>query len=259
MKNLGTISGSRWGVVFLFLVVLLINYLSQALPFNGQTNADVSVKYDTLFTPAGYAFSIWGFIYLALGIYVYYQAFRASENQQIYDRVAPVLMVNFLANSAWLPAFQYELIGLSMILMLILLLSLIYIQKLLIKDNTLSLRKKAWIRIPFSLYLGWISVATIVNIAVFAEYVGWNAWGISETTWAVIMAVVGASLAFMMLRTAYDLVYVLVFVWAYIAIAVKQSENEILWWVTLGLAAVLLIINIIALLQQYKRNSVINV
>lgn len=259
MKNFSAISGSRWGVVFLFLVVLLMNYLSQAVPFNGQTNADVSAKYDTFFTPAGYAFSIWGFIYLALGIYTYYQAFQASENQQIYDRIAPVLMVNFLANSAWLPAFQYELLGLSVILMLILLLTLIYIQKLLIKDHTLSLRKKAWIRIPFSLYLGWISVAAIVNIAVFAEYAGWNAWGISETTWAVIMAIAGALLAFMMLRTTYDLVYVLVFVWAFIAIAVKQSESELLWWVTLGLAAVLLIADFVALLQQYKRNRVVNV
>ena len=137
MKSLSSVGGRRWGVVALFLVTVFINYASTAFLFGDSDTGDVSDKYSTLFTPAGYAFSIWGLIYLALGAYAAYQAFWAREDQRIYDQLAPLLMVNLLANSLWLPTFQYEQIALSVVFMLIILGTLIQLQIMLTNDTTL--------------------------------------------------------------------------------------------------------------------------
>ncbi len=96
MNALNRINGRRWGVVALYLTTIFVNYASTAFLFGDSDTGDVSDKYSTLFTPAGYAFSIWGLIYLALGAYVVYQAFWARQDEPLYDRLAPWLMVNLL-------------------------------------------------------------------------------------------------------------------------------------------------------------------
>ena len=131
MNAFNHINGRRWGVVALFLVTVFVNYASTAFLFGDRDTGDVSDKYSTLFTPAGYAFSIWGLIYLTLGIYAFYQAFWARQGQNLYDRLAPWLMVNLLANSLWLPTFQYELIALSVVFMLVILGTLVQLQIIL--------------------------------------------------------------------------------------------------------------------------------
>jgi tryptophan-rich sensory protein len=242
--------------VALYLVTVFVNYASATFLFGDQDTGDVSDKYSTLFTPAGYAFSIWGLIYLALGVYVAYQAFWARPDETLYDRLAPWLMVNLVANSLWLPTFQYELIALSVIFMLIILGTLIQLQIMLTKDTTLPTRERAGVRVPFSLYLGWISVATITNLAVFVKYSGWEIPDASESTWVVIMAVVGALLAFLIARATRDWIYPLVFVWAYVAIAVKQSDNELIYPVTLGLAAALAVLGVVTLIRDQRKEPI---
>ena len=256
MNAFNRIKGRRWGVVALYLVTVFVNYASTVFLFGDSDTGDVSDKYSTLFTPAGYAFSIWGLIYLALGVYVFYQAFWARPDQNLYDRLAPWLMVNLLFNSLWLPTFQYELIALSVLFMLVILGTLVQLQIILTQDTTLPARERAGVRVPFSLYLGWISVATITNLAVFVKYSGWEIPDASESTWVVIMAVVGALLAFLVARATRDWIYPLVFVWAYVAIAVKQSDNELIYPVALGLAAALAVLSAVTLVRNQKKERV---
>ena len=163
MNAISRVKGIRWAVVAVFLITVFVNYASSTFLFGDQDTGDVSDQYSTLFTPADYAFAIWGLIYLALGAYVFYQAFQARPDQRLYDQIAPLLMVNLVANSLWLAAFQYEFIALSVLLMLVILATLIQLQIILTKDTTLPRQERNWIRVPFSLYLGWISVATITN------------------------------------------------------------------------------------------------
>ena len=257
MKPVSHVGGRRWGVVALFLVTVFINYASTTFLFGDADTGDVSDKYNTLFTPAGYAFAIWGLIYLALGAYVAYQAFWASENQRLYDHLAPLLMINLLANSLWLPAFQYELIALSVIFMLVILGTLIQLHTLITKDTTLPVRERAWVRVPFSLYLGWISVATITNLAVFVKYSGWQIPDASESTWVVIMMVVGVLLAVVVAWATRDGVYPLVFTWAYVAIAVKQAGNELIAPVAWALAAGLVVLSGIVFVRSRKKERVV--
>lgn len=257
MKPIRQVSSRRWGVVALFVITVFVNYASSTFLFGDQDTGDVSDQYRTLFTPADYAFAIWGLIYLALGAYVVYQAFFARADQRVYEQVAPWLMVNLLANSLWLPTFQYEQIALSVVFMLVILGSLVQVYILLTKDTTLPARERAWVRVPFSLYLGWISVATITNLAVFVKYSGWQIPDASEATWVVIMAVVGALLAVILARAARDGVYPLVFAWAYVAIAVKQAENTLIVPVAVGLAVGLVILGGITLAQSRRKKPAV--
>ncbi len=159
-------------------------------------------------------------------------------------------------NSLWLSTFQYELIALSVLFMLVILGTLVQLQIILTQDTTLPARERAWVRVPFSLYLGWISVATITNLAVFVKYSGWEIPDASESTWVVVMAVVGALLAFLVARATRDWIYPLVFVWAYVAIAVKQSGNDLIYPVALGLAAALAVLSTVTLVRNQKKERV---
>lgn len=256
MNTIKSISAARWGVLALFVITILMNYLSQSILFDGQTIGTVSDKYSTLITPAGYAFSIWGLIYLTLGAYVYYQTFQANPAHKIFDRIAPPLILNLIANSLWLVAFQSEFIALSVVFMLVILATLIIITIQWGKDQSLPARLKAKLRIPFSLYLGWISVATIVNLSVLAKYTDWNVLGLSEPTWVVIMTTVGATLAIFVLLATRDVVYPLVLVWAYIAIAVAQPDNQLILIAALAWAGILLISDLIYFIRQWRSEKI---
>ncbi|MEM6842542.1 MAG: tryptophan-rich sensory protein [Bacteroidota bacterium] len=242
----------RWIVVVLFIATLAMNYLSQGVLFEGKTIGEVSDKYSTLITPAGYAFAIWGLIYLTLGVYVYYQAFGAHRIQHAYNRAAFPLILNLIANSAWLVAFQLEYIALSAVLMLIILVTLIQLVTLWTNDRTVPAWEKRQMRIPFTLYLGWISVATIVNFSLLIKYTGGNALGLSESVWVVIMTSVGAALALLVMFSARSKLYPLVFIWAYVAIAIAQQDNQLIFTTTLGWAIVLFISDMIYFFRQKK-------
>lgn len=243
----------RWGVLFLFIVTLFMNYLSQSILFEGQSIGEVSDKYSTMITPAGYAFAIWGLIYLSLGVYVYYQAFQASPAQKVYDRVAFPLILNLIANNLWLVAFQSEYIALSAVLMLVILATLIQIAIIWTNDQSLPDKRRVQVRFPFSVYLGWISVATIVNLSVVAKYTDWNVLGISEPVWVAIILSVGTALALLIMFATRDVVYPLVFVWAFTAIAVAQSGSSLIFTAALGWAAVIFISDLVYFIRQRKQ------
>lgn len=210
-------------VPVIYLAMLAVNFLANALPLGGRDTGVISDAYPNLFTPAGYAFSIWGLIYTLVGIYVVYQFFRPSE---LVSRVNRLFVVNAILNAGWLFAWHYDIIWLSLILMLGLLTTLIKMADIF-RHSTLTSKERWLVRLPFSLYFGWITVATIANVTILLVSLGWNGFGLSESVWTVIVLLVGAAIGSWRTLLDRNIPYALVLIWAYGAILSKHlSASE---------------------------------
>ena len=205
-------------VVVTFLLMLAVNALSTLLPLNGVTPQEVSARYPNLFVPAGFTFSIWGAIYLALILYVLYLLglFRgkAPVNEPLLVKTAVVFSVSSLVNTGWIFAFHYGALALSALMTAFLLICLIDIRHI-IAAQPLSPREKLFVELPFSLYFGWVTVAVIANITALLVGLGWNGFGLSEPVWAIAILVIGAIIGLLTTLRFRDPAYALVLVWAY--------------------------------------------
>ena len=226
-------------VVFSVVTMIVMNYLSNARAFGGLTNEDISNKYHTLITPAGYAFSIWGIIFLGLLAFAIYQALPSQRTNQRFRAVGWWVVLNTLCNAIWSPLFNNERIGIALIVILVMLFSVAIIeQRLLMRPHTPVVAPdldatlpespasvaETWLaRIPFSIYFGWLTVATILNVAVYLKATGFNLLGTSEQTWAVAILIVGLVIGAWLFNRYRSVAYILVFAWAYVAIAVEQA------------------------------------
>ncbi len=218
---------SDWGGnIAAFTLVVVFNVMSNALPINGQTMPEISAKYPSLFTPAGFTFSIWGVIYLALLLFVVYQALPSQRNNETVARISRLFQVNCLANASWIVAWHYDLLNISLLIMLILLvtLTLIY-RRLLGAIERASLIQHLLLHLPFSLYTGWITLATIANLSAVQTGNGWDNVGLTAVSWTLLkLALAGTIGATMVLRFG-DAVFVLVVAWAAYGISVMQSAT----------------------------------
>ncbi|MBM7619851.1 hypothetical protein JOC95_001703 [Bacillus tianshenii] len=230
-----------WLNVIAFLLVVLVNYLSNALPLNGQTAGEISDRLNVLFTPAGYVFSIWGLIYLLLGVWVIRQFPKNRRNLPIYQNTSGLFILSCILNSTWVVLWHYEFFVTTIAVMLSLLLTLIALyKKVQVSDPGL------FDRLPFSIYLGWVSVATIANISYVLVYLEWDGFGLSDVTWTIIMLVVATLLAIWFNMANRDRVYPLVFVWAFIGIGVKNMEAYTnVAYVAFSLAAVIFVMTLL--------------
>lgn len=213
-------------VTVAYAIMIVVNALANALPLNGRGTGEVSDSYSNLFAPAGVSFAIWGLIYLLLGLHVLYQwgLFHKTEhkNVAVLKKIALLFSVSSLANATWIFTWHYDFIGLSTLLMFIILITLILIVEAL-SGLTLSKREKLFLRLPFSVYFGWITVATALNITVWLVSVEWGGFGLSETVWAVVIISVAAIIGTTVSLRNRDLAYALVFLWAYIGILIKHT------------------------------------
>lgn len=235
-----------------FVAVLTVNFLSNVLPLNGRTAEQISDALPSYFTPAGYTFSIWGLIYLALLGFIVYQALPAQRSNPLIAKVGWGFVVSSVANAAWLFAWHYGAYLLSVFIMLTMLVTLIIIYRRLNigkPDPSLSLADKLLVQFPFSIYLGWITVATIANIASVTNYLGWNGFGIAEPTWAAIMMLVAVVVAGLLLFNRRNVSYAGVLVWALFGIRAAQSDVAIVAN-TAVLAA--LLITVLALVGYWR-------
>jgi len=206
------------------LITLVVNILANALPFNGQNTGEISDRFQVYFVPAGYVFSIWGVIYLGLIAFAIYQALPAQRENPSLRHIGYLYALTCLANSVWIFLWHYNVFALTVIAMLVLLLALIAIYLLLgIGRERVSQAEKWMVHLPFSIYLGWITVATVANITDLLYYVNWSGWGISPQAWAVIMLIAAAAIASAVALTRRDVGYTLVILWAFAGIAVKQA------------------------------------
>lgn len=230
-----------WINIVAALLALAVNVLATALPLNGQTTASISDRFQVLFVPAGYVFAIWGVIYIGWLAFIVYQALPAQRANPRLQRIGWLFALASLANAAWLFAWHYELFALSVIIMLSLLGLLIAIYwRLDIGRARVPTREKWLVDVPFSVYLGWISVATIANISDLLYFWKWDGFGIAPELWAVILLVTASAIALAMALTRADAAFLIVIVWAFVGIAVKQAAVPLVANTALVLAVLVL-------------------
>ena len=245
-----------------FLATIAVNALANIIPIGGITTGEVSDRYSNLFTPAGLTFAIWGLIYVLLGIFVIYQLLpsvrRDPQKSDSVRRIGPFFLISSLANVGWIFAWHYQNIALSLVLMLVLLGSLLmsYL-RLGVGKGEVTRAVKYGVHIPFSVYLGWITVATIANVTILLVDSNWGAFGFGEQFWAVAVIAVGIAIALAMLFTRRDMYYSLVIDWALLGILLKRlSANAVSdQGVVVVSIAGLAIITIAIIVQTMRRKA----
>lgn len=215
------------GNVAAFLALFLVNILSNALPLNGKNTGEISDAYPTLFAPAGYVFAIWGVIYILLMVFAVFQAMPAQREKGVVEKVGYLFMLSCAANVLWLFLWHYGQIALSTVAMVVLLVSLIAIYlRLDVGAAKVPRNEKLFVHVPFEVYLGWISVATIANFAAAFVSLDLDGLGMGEVSWTVIMLVVALALTIAMIVKRKDLAFSLVILWAVAGIALKHSDLQ---------------------------------
>ena len=214
----------RFGIIAAFTVTLAINGLASTTVLNGRTTAQVSDLYSNPFTPAGYVFAIWGIIYALLLVFVIYQALPKQKDKPFQKQIGALFILSSVFNVVWLFLWQYDDVTTSVVLMFALLatLSAIYL-RLGIGKSSAPLKEKLCVHLPFSVYLGWITVASIANVAAALVSVGWDGFGLSAETWAIIAMGIALIVTLVVIGVRRDVAYSLVAVWALAGIAVKQN------------------------------------
>ena len=218
----------KWMNILAFALTVLVNGLAGSTTIlGGKLTSEISDANPTLITPAGYVFSIWGVIYILLGIFVIYQALPSQKGKDYQEKIGWLFVLSSLLNIAWLFLWQFEYLSLSVVLMFLLLATLIAIYlRLNIGKSIVSLREKLAVHVPFSVYLGWITIASIANVATTLVSVNWDGFGRSQETWALLIVIIALLITLLVLATRKDVAYGFVVIWALLGIAVKQSGNQ---------------------------------
>lgn len=208
------------------IFMLVMNTLAVFLPLGGKTTGELSDLYPNLFVPAGFTFAIWSVIYLLLIGFVAYQWIASSDKSNI-DKIGPWFVFNGAANGAWIVAWHYEQVPVSLIIMIVLLASLIMIYRNLNINYFGTHGIKWFVSVPISVYLGWISVATIANFTTVLVHYGWSGFGISEDVWSVVVLMVAVVLGCLMMYRHRDIFYAAVIGWASYGILSKRLADSI--------------------------------
>jgi hypothetical protein len=242
------------------LGVLVVNALANALPLNGITTGELSDLYPNLFVPAGLTFSIWGVIYVLLALFIIYQMLsvikKTAPGYAFTGQIGIFFFISCIANMGWIFAWHYTMLPLSLVLMLLLLGSLITIYvRLHIGMSGASKSERYMIHLPFSVYLGWITIATIANVTALLVDAGWNNFGLGEQFWAVLMIVVGIVITLIVLFTRRDIFYALVVDWALLGILLKRLADASMpdWYVTIAAIAGIALITLGILFQLVRK------
>jgi len=219
----------KWGVLLSYLLMLTVNALANALPLNGLNTGQVANSYPNLFTPAPLTFGIWGVIYLSLAVYVTFQLLRRKSDvpaarQPMLEEIGKLFILTSVLNAGWILAWHYLQIEISVLVMVLLLLSLIRIGWLLRAPHCAPLEELA-LRIPFGLYLGWITVATVANVTALLVHYGWDGFGLPETFWTAAILTVALAIASVTMYRLRSVAYGLAVTWAYTGILIKHLSS----------------------------------
>lgn len=221
--------------IIAFIGVIFMNYLANALPLNGKNTGELSDMYPNLFTPAGFTFSIWGVIYIALLVYVIYQArslfsSTAIESDSLVLQIAPWFLLSCLCNMAWIVMWHFEYVVISIVVMLGILYSLYKIVSLLYYEerNYALLRRKVpginFFKIPFGLYFGWIIVATVANATAVLVNFDWDGFGFTPLVWCVVMLIVATLITLITVSRMNNIYIGLSVIWALFGIVYKRFD-----------------------------------
>ena len=234
---------------------LVVNTLSNLFPIDGNTVADLAngPLGGVLITPANYAFIIWGVIYVGLIAYAWYQSRRKQRGQLLIRRISACLIVACVAQIAWIYLFTLQLYWLSVVAMGLILLPLIAAYSELEEgQHQVERRRQRMVHGPISIYLAWISVATVVNIASAIYASGWQNLGLSGPVWTAIMIAIANLIAAIAVVQRRDVPFALVFIWADLAIAQRHQDIPTIW-----IAALVMVVALVGLLvrSRYPRKS----
>ncbi len=240
--------------VLVFIVTVAVNGAANALPINGLTTGEISDRFQVFVIPAGYVFAIWGVIYVGLAAFTIYQAMRGTD--PVVRRVGWLPALSGVLNTTWLLLFQFEAFVLTVPVMLALLLTLIAIHRRvwMVRDRVTTTSR--WtISVPFSIYLGWISVATIANVAQTLSWLGVGGFGVPlETTIASGVLLLGPALAIVFARRYGDLAFGAVIVWAYLGIVVKELSTPLVPLIA-GIGAAVVVVVVLATAAERLRGT----
>jgi hypothetical protein len=208
------------------ILALTINILASTLPLNGQNTGEISDRFQVYFVPAGYVFAIWGIIYIGWIAFAIYQFQSAQKESPRLRSLGYLFALSGVFNAAWLVCWHYNRFGLSVLVMFTLLGLLIasYL-KLNVGRVPVGNAEKWSVDVPFSIYLGWVSVATVANVTSYLYFINWTGFGIAPQVWAIIMLVVACLLGLLMTITRRDSGYAFVLVWSFVGIAQKQADT----------------------------------
>lgn len=214
-----------------FLLVIIVNGLANTLPLGGNTTGELSDLYPNLFVPAAVTFAIWGVIYLTLGIFIVYQArdlFSQKKVEMPYlESIGWLFVISCLANISWIFFWHYRQALLSLAAMLVLLFSLIMIYlRMDIGRKGVDSKTYYLVHLPFSLYLGWITVATIANITAVLVSYRWSGWGLSEVFWTILVIFTATIITLINIIQRYDIAYSAVVLWAFLGIIIKRYSAD---------------------------------
>ncbi len=247
-------------VFFAFMITM--NVLANALPLNGYTTGEISAMYPNLFVPAGFTFSIWGLIYLLLLGYVVYSSSilwkrnSADAMLPVVKTIAPYFILTCALNGVWIMMWHLLLVELSLFIMVGLLVTLIIIYIKLQPHRSKLKSINSLLYVPFVVYLGWISVATIANTTALLVHYKWNGFGVDAVMWSCIMITVAAILGSFFSIFRRDFFYTLVVAWALYGISVSQKDyNEIVTIAYGGIVLCVLMI-VIGLVRGVKTKRI---
>ena len=247
----------RFGNIAVFAETLAINGLAGTTLLNGRTTAQVSNLYSNPFTPAGYVFGIWGIIYALLFVFVIYQALPKQKDKPFQKKIGILFLVSGVFNVVWLFLWQYNYITASVIVMLALFVTLAAIYtRLHIGKSSAPLKEKLCVNLPFSVYLGWITVASIANVAAALVSVGWDGYGWGADTWAIIAMGIALIATLTAIVTRKDFAYSFVVVWALAGIVVNQNAYPTVVLIAQEAITLILVAMALSLLALKLRHKV---
>jgi hypothetical protein len=243
-----------------FLGVVFVNFLANFLPINGKTTGEVSAQYPNLFVPASLTFSIWGVIYFLLFIFCAYQMTSLFKSKvdpyvgEIARRVNIAFILTCIINMFWIVAWHYDLLVVSVILMLLLLNRLIYIDtQIRLLEPYLTNAQSFIVKAPFGLYLGWICIATIANVTALLVSYGWRGFGMSEESWASMMVLVGSFIGIAAVLRFNNFYIGLAIIWALSGIIVERKSDTIYYeYIVLSAWAGIIMVAISVFIELFR-------
>lgn len=241
-----------------FIATLVMNFLSTSGQLNNITPQEISNRLPILFVPANYVFGIWGIIYTLLIGFMIYGSIPSQRANPMFRNIGYWFALSCAANAIWLVFFHYGQYPLSMLAMIALLCSLIVIYtRVGIGRRDISNREKWLLQIPFSVYLGWITVATVANASYVLFEAGWNGFGMQPAIWATIMLVVATGITVAIIFQRRDIAYTSVIIWALIGIVVKQSDTPLVAGTAGIMTAVLALVLVLRLFMKRTSNPLV--
>jgi len=260
MKN-RTLQFLQIGNIIMVIITIIINGLANILPIGGKYTGELSDNIPNLFVPAGLTFSIWGVIYILIILFSIYLAKdilkKDKTSKPFIEKTSYFFILANLANIIWIFLWHYEQIVWSLLVMLILFFSLLMLYiRLNIGLEKISLKEKLFVHVPISVYIGWITVATIANVTAVLVTIGWDGFGIAEQIWTILVIIVATIITILMLVSRKDYAYSAVIIWALIGTYIKRSSDDLVYGTQTQIANTslisIIILIIITLLLFFK-------